>query len=81
MNSHKITKIIRKNSTDYLCENHNNTTVSYPTKQSLKEDHPNLDESTIIIFDKKKIQESIEFRLEQAQINDKSHTQILMENI
>jgi len=46
---HNITKIILKNSTvrDYYCNNHN---TSYPTLQSLKESHPNLDKSKIIPF-------------------------------
>jgi len=48
---HKITKIIKKNSIEYLCENHGNTTVSYSTFQSLQKDHPNLEETMIVICD------------------------------
>jgi len=48
---HKITKIIKKNSIEYLCENHDNKTVSYPSFQSLQKDHPNLEETMIIICD------------------------------
>ncbi len=52
---HKITKIIKKNSIKYLCENHDNSTVSYPDFKSLKEDHPNLEETLIIICDLREI--------------------------
>jgi hypothetical protein len=52
---HKITKIIKKNSIEYLCENHNGTTVSYPSFQSLEKDHPNLEETLIIICDLREI--------------------------
>jgi len=76
-NSHNITKFIRKTSTDYFCEEHN---ASYPTKKSLREDHPDIDDIMITIFDKRKLEDTIQFRLTEACINDKSHTQILMEN-
>jgi len=52
---HKITKIIKNNSIEYKCENHNNTSVSYPTKKSLEADHPNLEELLIVICDLKSI--------------------------
>ena len=48
---HKITKIIKKDSIEYLCENHYNTTVSYPSFQSLQEDHTNLEDILITICD------------------------------
>lgn len=78
MNSHTITKLVRKNSSYYYCEEHN---TSYPTKQSLESDHPNLDETLIVIFDKRQVQEFLEFKLQEAYHNDKSHTQILTENV
>lgn len=77
MNPHNITKIIRKNSFDYYCKDCN---ASYPTKKSLIEDHPNLDDTLIIIYDKRELEEALEIKLKQAFRNAKSHTQILAEN-
>lgn len=55
---HKITKIIKKNSIEYLCENHDNTTVAYPSFKSLQEDHPNLEETMIVICDLRTISDT-----------------------
>jgi len=51
LNQHTITKIIQKSGSvrDYYCEEHN---ASYPTLESLRLDHPNLNESKIISFKK-----------------------------
>lgn len=53
LEQHTITKIIQKSGVvrDYYCDQHN---TSYPTIQSLKEDHPSLDVSKIIPFRKVK---------------------------
>ena len=50
---HTITKIITKSGVvrDYYCDQHN---ASYPTLQSLREDHQNLDVSKIINYKKSK---------------------------
>lgn len=52
---HKITKIIKKNWTEYHCENHGTTTVAYPDFKSLQKDHPNLEETLIEICDLREI--------------------------
>ena len=44
-----ITKFVRKNSTDYFCDNCN---ASYPTLKSLGADHPELVESEFTVIDK-----------------------------
>ncbi len=44
-----ITKFVRKNSTDYFCDNCN---ASYPTLKLLRADHPELVESEFIVIDK-----------------------------
>jgi len=52
---HKITKIIKKNWTEYHCENHNGTTVAYPDFKSLQKEHPNLEDTLIVICDLREI--------------------------
>jgi len=52
INTHSITQFIRKNSSDYFCEDHN---ASYPTLKSLKEDHEFLDSTQFVLIDKREI--------------------------
>ena len=46
---HIITKFVRKNSTDYFCDNCN---ASYPSFKSLKADHPEIEQSDLVVVNK-----------------------------
>ena len=56
---HHITKFIRNYNSDYYCEEHN---TSYPTKKSLKEDHPELHDHIITIYVKRSTGETRQCR-------------------
>ena len=77
---HKITKVIKKNSIEYLCENHDGKTVSYPTMKSLQDDHPNLDELLITKSDLRSIPDLQELVNEKSIPSMESHTRKLSEN-
>ena len=77
---HNITHFIRNYSSDYYCEEHN---TSYPTKKSLKEDHPNLHEHLVTIqvkrpsLTRQELQEKYENLCENSK---KLHSEKLLEN-
>lgn len=83
---HKIIQKIKKNSAEYLCENHDGKTVSYPNFKSLKEDHPDIEDIMIVKCDLRTINairdkqlKELEQRMKIACNNDNSHTKKLSE--